>query len=323
MDWHDELTRRVAAHYLEEHGPLSEGAQRELFAAVTANVDSFVSQESDRAFAVVVQAQDALAKASANDEFLSDEEYMTARAQRLDRLRASCDEALAIDPSCTDAALVRLLVTEADALEHVCALRALDDKASPGVPAITTDGADAWADVFTRPALRVRAALAVTALDAANVSMALSCATSLLDVMPNDELGMGGTAALALARLEDEEGFNELDARLGRRGSAWTNLGRALLLFKLDRLSAARRALTGFCSLNEGGAYALLRPTYVETYLPCRPEFAPGSFEEAVLAVHEADPVVVDAPDFINWTSEQPGVLDGAVAFARANGMDW
>ncbi len=323
MDWHDELTRRVAAHYLEERGPLSEGAQRELLAAVTANVDSFISQPADRAFATVVRAQDALAKASANDEFLSDEEYMTARAQRLDRLRASCDEALTIDSSCTDAALIRVLVAEADALEHVGALRALDGQASPSVFEKTADEDDAWSDVFARPALRVRAALAVTALDAANVSMALACARSLLDVMPNDELGMGGTAALALARLEDEDGFNELDARLGRRGSAWTNLARALLLFKLDRLPAARRALAGFCSLNEGGAYALLRPTYVETYLPCRPEFAPGSFEEAVLAVHEADPVVVDAPDFLNWASEQPGVLDGAVAFARANGMDW
>ena len=86
---------------------------------------------------------------------------------------------------------------------------------------------------------------------------------------------------------------------------------------------AARRALAGFRSLNEGAAYALLRPTYVETYLPCRPEFVPGSFEEAVLAVHEADSVVVDAPDFVNWASEQPGVLDDAVAFARSNGMDW
>lgn len=324
MDWHGELTRRVAARYLREHGPMSEGARQELMGAVAADVDSFVSDPADRAFALVAQAQADLAKASADDEFLSDDEYMASRARRLARLCAACDEALSIDPGATDAALIRLLATEADALEHVTALRALDERLRTEAPAEAPAGpVDAWADVFWRPALRVRAALAVTALDAANVSMALGCARSLLDVMPGDELGMGGTAALALARLEDEDGFNELDARLGRRGNAWTNLARTLLLFKLDRLPAARRALTGFRSLNEGAAYALLRPTYVETYLPCRPEFAPGSFEEAVLAVHEADPVVVDAPDFVNWASEQPGVLDDAVAFARSNGMDW
>lgn len=323
MDWYGELTQRVAARYLQEHGPMSEGARQELMGAVAADVDSFVDHPADRAFAMVAQAQAALAKASADDEFLSDDEYMASRARRLERLCAACDEALSIDPDATDAALIRLLATEADALEHVTALRALDGSLGAEAPAEATDPVDAWADVFRHPALRVRAALAVTALDAANVSMALGCARSLLDVMPGDELGMGGTAALALARLEDEEGFNELDARLGRRGSAWTNLARTLLLFKLDRLPAARRALAGFRSLNEGAAYALLRPTYVETYLPCRPEFVPGSFEEAMLAVHEADPVVVDAPDFVNWASEQPGVLDDAVAFARSNGMDW
>ncbi len=323
MDWYGELTQRVAARYLQGHGPMSEGARQELMGAVAADVDSFVDDPADRAFALVAQAQASLAKASADDEFLNDDEYMASRARRLARLCATCDEALTIDPGATDAALIRLLATEADALEHVTALRALDERLRAEAPAGLPGPMDAWADVFRRPALRVRAALAVTALDAANVSMALGCARSLLDVMPGDELGMGGTAALALARLEDEEGFNELDARLGRRGSAWTNLARTLLLFKLDRLPAARRALTGFRSLNEGAAYALLRPSYVETYLPCRPEFAPGSFEEAVLAVHEADPVVVDAPDFINWASEQPGVLDDAVAFARSNGLDW
>ena len=89
MDWYGELTQRVAARYLQEHGPMSEGARQELMGAVAADVDSFVDHPADRAFAMVAQAQAALAKASADDEFLSDDEYMASRARRLERLCAA------------------------------------------------------------------------------------------------------------------------------------------------------------------------------------------------------------------------------------------
>ncbi|MBD9242503.1 MAG: hypothetical protein EGQ45_00305, partial [Clostridiales bacterium] len=91
--------------------------------------------------------------------------------------------------------------------------------------------------------------------------------------------------------------IDELDARFGRQGNAWTHLTRALLLFKLDRTPAARRALRGFASLCRGGAYALLRPTFVEPYLPDRPDAEPGSYAEAMMAVHECDPAIMDTPD--------------------------
>ena len=140
---------------------------------------------------------------------------------------------------------------------------------------------------------------------------------------PTDELGARHTWAIALARLEDEAAFDELDARFGRQGNAWTHLTRALLLFKLDRMPAARRALRGFASLCRGGAYALLRPTFVEPYLPDRPDAEPGSYAEAMMAVHECDPAIMDTPDFLGWASAQNGFAEQAQRFARENDLDW
>ena len=145
----------------------------------------------------------------------------------------------------------------------------------------------------------------------------------LLGKAPLDALGARFTCTLAMARLEDEEGFNWLDAREGRRGNAWFHLSRVLLMYKLGRLPAARRALRGYDQLCVGGAYALLQPTFVEVYLPDRPVYTPGTFEESMLAVHEADLVVSDVPDFCAWACDQPGFLASAQSFCERNGLEW
>ena len=122
---------------------------------------------------------------------------------------------------------------------------------------------------------------------------------------------------------EDEPGFEALDARFGRRGDSWQQLGRVLLFYKLGRMPAARRALMGFSSLCEGGPYALLRPVMVDTYLFDRPAAEPYSFAEVTLAVHEADPVICDVPDFCAWASAQGDFERNAQAFAERNGFGW
>ena len=145
----------------------------------------------------------------------------------------------------------------------------------------------------------------------------------MIAVAPTDELGCRHTEAIALARLEDEEGFDQLDARFGRHDNAWTSLSRCVLMYKLGRMSAARRALAGFDRLCQGGSYALMRPVFVEVYLPDRPPVAVNSLEEATLAVHEMEPTIADVPDFINGAAAQPGISASAVAFAQRNDLDW
>ena len=128
---------------------------------------------------------------------------------------------------------------------------------------------------------------------------------------------------LACARLEDEEGLGATEALFSERESAWSHLSRALLLYKLGRMSAARRALRGFDSLCAGGAYALLRPVYVDLYLPERPEAPACGFEEAVMAVREAEPIIADVPEFLGWCQGHDWLMASAQSFAERNDLDW
>ena len=94
-------------------------------------------------------------------------------------------------------------------------------------------------------------------------------------------------------------------------------------MYKLGRMSAARRALAGFDRLCQGGSYALMRPVFVEVYLPDRPPVAVNSLEEATLAVHEMEPTIADVPDFINWCQGHDWLVASARRFAEKNDLDW
>ena len=220
------------------------------------------------------------------------------------------NEGATAEPLATNEAYASSAITEP-------AERAADDETA------LMPNTDDWTDVFEHPILRLHAVIAQEYLNTTRFGAARECCRRLVALTPSDPLGARFTWALACARLEDEQGFNDLDARFGRRGNAWSHIARTLLMFKLDRMSAARRALRGYASLCQGGAYALLRPTFVEAYLPDRPAFGQGTFEEACLAVHEADPVVVDTPDFIAWCTAQEGFAAEAQRYAEEHDLDW
>lgn len=324
MDASEELVTRCAERRRAKLGDLSDEGYAELVRAVRENPAGFVDDSSDQAFAKVAEALAQLDGAGSDDDLLDDDEYLRVRRRRLDRLAQSCTEALSIDENCLDARLLSVLA--ADETPDITLGRLLDlthelDEQTPVVP--DEGQTDAWNDVLARPRLRLDAAVARTCLETARHRMAISTCESLLSRSPADQLGARFTLALALARLEDADAFEELDVRFGRTGNAWFHLARTLLLYKLERESAARRALHGFDQLCEGGAYVLLRPAYVDTYLPDRPIFSAGSFEEATMAVHEADPIIVDVPDFVSWASAQPGIEESARGFAEEQGYDW
>ena len=324
MNAREELIRRLAIKRSRQLGSLSTEAFAELELAVRDNPSAFVDDAEEEAFALVAQALAKLNESQHDDDLLDDDQYVQARAQRLARLGASCAQALSLDENCGDALLLQLLAADHSPDELVGRLLDLDvhlDDACGPLSAGATG--DAWADVFARPHLRVKAALARTCADTARFAMARATCDDLLALAPLDSLGARLTYALTLARLEDEEGFEWLDVREGRKGNAWFHLSRALLMYKLGRMPAARRALNGYDRLCTGGAYILLQPIFVDTYLPDRPAFEPGSFLEATLAAHEAEPIIADTPDFVWWASEQPGFYDSAVSYCERNGLDW
>lgn len=319
MNAWDELVERCALRRREKIGPLSDDAYAELVLAVREDPASFVDDPSDAALLALAQALDAYRASCKNDDLLDDDAFEAARRRRLSALRAESERADQMAAGSLDARLLALLAQELDPDPLLGGLVELEHEFDAG----ETPEGDAWGDVFYRPRLRLRAAVARTCLEGARFRMAASAAASLVDAMPGDQLGARHTFALALARLEDEAGFDALDALFDRRGDAWSHLARVILLFKLDRMSAARRALRGYDELCEGGAYALLRPTYVEPYLPDRPEVATGSFEESVLAVREAEPIIADVPDFIGWCQGFDWLVASAERFARGRDLDW
>ena len=324
MNARKELIQRLAIKRRRKLGELSDEAFGELEIAVREDPLKFIDDNEEDAFLLVTKALERHDESRQNDDFLDDDQYAQARTQRLKALLAASKQALAIDESCLDARLLGILASDRSQEETFGELLALHEETTRDLGEIPMSAAgDAWADVFVRPRLRVQAALARTAINTARFRKAQDLCLDLLARAPLDVLGARFTCALAMARLEDEDGFDWLDAREGRHGNAWFHLGRAILMYKLGRIPAARRALRGYDRLCTGGAYLILQPMYVDAYLPDRPVFESGSFEESLLCTHEADPIISDIPDFPAWASAQTGFLASAQSFCKRNGFEW
>lgn len=333
MDAREEYIRRIALRERTRRG-LSDAGFAELLIAVRANPAQFATSSEDEAMGMLVEALERFGASRDQDDLRDDDEFAIERSKRLELMRVACAHALEVDPTCTDAALCSAIAADVDPDDLLKLLLPLEQDAQAALDARgETDAAsndaaagprrDLWADVFAHPLLRVKDAIARTYLDSARFRLAQEKSLELLDLAPSDALGARHTAMLAYARLEDEQGLDELDARMGRRGDAWQSLARIIVLFKTNRRGAALRALRGFDSLCEGGIYALLRPVFVDSYLPDRPPCAPYSFEEATLAVHEADPIIVDVPDLPLWVESQEDMRTSALHFADQSGFDF
>lgn len=320
MNVRDELVMRCALRRRKKIGNLSDQGFRELLLAVSQKPEDFVDCAADEAFLAVGRALDAYAASLREDDTRDDDVYRVERQRRLAALSAACQQAAQADPSCLDALAIGAIASEPGPEQLFTQL--LDVLHRQGDYATPQEG-DCWQDVFTRPALRLCFATANAAMATQRYRLCADMCEQLMDDAPGDELGAGKTCAIAYARLEDSDSFDRLDERLGRVGNTWMNLSRTILLYKLDRMPAARRALRGYGSLCEGGAYALLRPVYVEPYLPDRPSVPAKSYEEAMLCVHEAEAVLNDVPDFFAWASQQSDFNESARAFADEQGLDW
>jgi hypothetical protein len=328
MTLKDELIERLARRRAEQLGSISASAFDELLADVRRRPDTYLEHPADQAFSLLVRGVERVMRSREDDELRDDEGFYQERSRRMARLARDCAEALAVCPESSHARLLAILAADLAPDAQYDALLELDRDLAQrphhtehaGEPSAT---GDAWSDLARHGELRVQAALARTALDTARYRQAIAHAKRLLTASPTDVLGARHTAALCYARLEDEAGFDALDASYGRRGSTWQQLARTILFYKLDRLPAARRSLAGFARLCEGGPYALLRPIMADTYLPDRPSAPAYSFEEATLAVHEADPIICDVPDFCVWAESQEGFAHAAESYARKHGFLW
>lgn len=320
MNFREELILRCASRRRQKLGQMSDAAYEELLLAVRQNPESYIDSDAERAFALLAQAMRKFHESARDDDLLDDDQYMAARNKRFETLRGACQAALSVDAGCLDAQLLLTLATVGRPDKLLDALCELEEKCADE-PAFAQLN---WGNPWDRARLRLRAAISRTCADCACWKMALETASSVLEATESagDPLGARNTAALAYARLEDEEGLNALEARFAQ-GNAWTSLARCLLLYKLERTPAARRSLRGFAQLNQGAAYAMMRPVFVEVYLPDRPDYAPGCFEEAMAAVHEAEVIIADTPDFVAWCQTLDWFEADARAYAEKHDLDW
>lgn len=271
--------------------------------------DAYAHDDEDRA---LIRLSEAVNTARREIEDVEDTDLfgdVSAGAQDLVKTRAQLRACLNLDSHCYDArqmlilaestsddeALAQLLAIEQEALDWCTEQSQRYDKD------ILDTSSDPWDAVFMRPYLRIEAKIIDLLVMSARYRGALARCMRLLDAAPTDGQGIRHTTALILARLEDEQGLDNLDKRFDRTGSTWMHIARAVLLYKLGRMDAARRATIGLATLCPGVAFYLASPTYVDPYLPDRPPFSPGTIQESLYATYEADFLVVDTPDFINW----------------------
>ena len=324
MNGHEEQITRLALKRRRKLGSLSDEAFAELELAVRENPSRFVDDDEEQAFSQVVAALDRYHDSCRDDDLLDDEQYAAAANKRYARLETDARNALSVDPDCVDAMLLASIAHGSQPDEYVDQLidyEKMINEEFGSIPRTATG--DTWTDVFMHPRLRLSNSIAFAFFNTARYRMTVDRCCDLLAISPLDALGARFLCALAMARLEDERGLDWLDARDKRRGNAWMHLSRTLLMYKLGRMPAARRALRGFDNLCPGGAYALLQPVFVDSYLPDRPAFTPQTFSETILAVHEADYVISDVPDFPHWASDLPWFWESAHDFCHKNGFEW
>ncbi|MBR2834154.1 MAG: hypothetical protein IKE43_00365 [Coriobacteriales bacterium] len=240
-------------------------------------------------------------------------------ASDLPRLKQGLQKALELDPHCYDAQILLSLV-ETVSLDH--AIQKLDNlipeakewcmARSEAIDEPTEDPFDA---VCLRPWLRLEAKIIDLLIQGACYREALTRSIAMLNRAPQDAQGIRYMTSLILARLEDEDGLNTLDARFDHTGNAWMHIARSILLYKLGRIPAARRATLGLANLCPGLAFYLVNPTYTEPYLPDRPYFTPGTSQESLLASYEAEFLIADTPEYIAWALSLEGFKNAAETF--------
>ncbi|MEE8715451.1 MAG: hypothetical protein SOI26_05210 [Coriobacteriales bacterium] len=288
--------------------------------------EAYALDDEDRAFALL---QEALKVTRHEIEGYDDAEgdgFGDLQAPQLERSILALQRCIDLDGHCYDARMLQILAKATDDDEAITQLVGLEGSALAWCEdrSRTYDGQvdDLWDATFMRPYLRIEAKIIDLLTLTCRYRAALQRSRRMLEKSPADGQGIRHGTALLLARLEDERGLDELDAAFSRKGSPWMQIARAMLLYKLERMDAARRAVVGLAHLYPAAAYYLANPDVAPLYLPDRPAAAPGSDKECLLATYEADFLVVDTPDFVDWAMGVPEFARAVSRYESAHGDD-
>ena len=326
--------------YIEEHPDLTEGARELVREQIATDPERYAAGGHAKALLSYARVHGELEHGLYRMEGLPDDEFERDRVELFDRARGQLARIISEDPGCLDARLVAIQLAEvpldaclSDMLKLECEARGMLSATRPGFDpeaeglwsAEALRGRDAAELTSSDPDmigwLHILEALAQGSIFTARYRPAAAYARIVMRAkgFPNYAVG---TLLLALARLEDEDGFFQVaqDAGPDVEDLPWFGLGRTLLLYKLGQLRSARRALKDFSARCEGGAFFLLNPTYHDPYLPVRPP-AREAWDLSHQAAWEADGIIADTPDFTLWAEGVDGIRAAADDFARRYGF--
>ncbi|MBM6943259.1 hypothetical protein [Collinsella intestinalis] len=350
MDPRAYLSAYLERRYLAAHPDLTPAARALVHDDIAARPEKYASEPHAQALLAYMQTHERLCARMATMDDLPDDEFERKRAQLFGEARIAFAHIAERDRLCADAQLCAILLAEVPLDSALADLLKLEETLRSHLT-VNVVGFDLEAPHYWEPAslrelgldaaqrtasepevvgwLHTVEALSSLCLASARYRAALSYARMVHAAAgyPNHA---EGTMLLALARLEDEEGFfsfvHELEASplapgdLAVDDSPWYLLARAILLYKLDKRRAAQRALHDFAARCDGGAFFLLNPTYLDPYLPVRP--APvTSWDLTHQAVWDADGIIADTPDFAAWAEGVDGIFDSSESFAAHNGF--
>ena len=332
--------------YLDAHPDLTEAARELVHKDVATNPGKYAQTEHAQALLSYMDVRDHLLDELGRIEDMPDDQFEQARDRLFDEARADllkiCHvDALAIDAQLlaiiladtpVDACLGDLMKLEGQARDYLVQSVAGFDLEAPHYwsASVLANGATAAAFTAAEPALIgwLHTLESISQLCLASARYRAGAAYARRAIKAEGyPTRAAGTVLLALARLEDEDGFfelaHEIEASAGPErleDSPWYLLARTILLYKSNKMKPAKRALREFANRCEGGAFFLLNPTYLTPYLPCRP--APRDpWDLAHQAVWEADGIITDTPDFAPWAASCEGIRDISTEFSRRYGF--
>lgn len=327
--------------YRKAHPELTDAGRALVHDEIARDPERFAATDHARLLVAYARAHDELMRELDRLEDVPDEEFEQKCVQLFGRARVQMHDLWRADEGLVDARLVDIQLAEVPLDACLSDMLALEkhvrERLAASRPGFSPELEGLWEDAAlangmsaeeltsTDPEvigwLHVVEALSQGCIFTARYRAAATYARQVMRAAGYPNIAVG-TLLLALARLEDEDGFFEA-VRAGGDGVEdlpWFLLGRTILLYKLGQRRSARRALRDFANRCEGGAFFLLNPTYRNPYLPVRPPVR-EAWELSHQAVWEADGIIADTPDFAVWAEGVEGIREISEDFALRNGF--
>ena len=294
--------------------------------------DALPQTDADRAFHLVSKATELI---DYQLPFATDEEAETIipRAHRI------LEEAVSLDPACYDA--IRMdeasrcpsfesyyvfLQEREPEVRAACAQAR--EQAAKDAEGSSAERAELAVALATFPHLRWLAMMASKALICGRNRETLRFCNELLELDLNDNAGARFTAALAYAKLEDEQGLDQLEARCRRLTQvavgteAWMLIARLALAHRKRDLPRARQLVAKLIELYPQAAVTLARQRELPDGVFSRLSVPPFSEDELILAVSEATVLTQEGRDSLGRGTLGSWLLQESLAHATREQLD-